>query len=98
MLIELMRPAGIELSRRWLAALLLVPQHERRSVVESIEARIVSLYPPARAEVPEGVRTISVVHPPNQRDGYVEQVTTTFDVDQRAQRPALPSRRRGANA
>lgn len=100
MLIELLRPAGVELSRRWLAALLLVPEHERRSVVESIEARIASLYPaaPASALNAEGGRTVTLVHPPVQRDGYVEQVTTTYDMKQSTPRRAESDRARGRNA
>lgn len=41
MLVELLRPAGPELARRWLAALLLVPEGERGAVVASVERRIV---------------------------------------------------------
>lgn len=40
-LVELMRPAGIDLARRWVAALLLVPEHEREGVVLAVEKRIV---------------------------------------------------------
>lgn len=49
MLIELMRPAGPELARRWVAALTLVPEAERESVVEAVERRIVDEY--ARSDV-----------------------------------------------
>lgn len=41
MLVELLRPAGAELGRRWLAALLLVPAGERDAVVAAVERRIV---------------------------------------------------------
>jgi hypothetical protein len=44
MIVELLQPCGMDLARRWLAALLVVPQDERESVVEAIEARVVSLY------------------------------------------------------
>ena len=44
MLVELMRPMGPELARRWVAALTLVPEAERESVVESVERRIVEEY------------------------------------------------------
>ncbi len=44
LLIELMRPAGAELARRWLAALMIVPPDEREDVVGAIEARIVETY------------------------------------------------------
>ena len=41
MLTELMRAMGPELGRRWLAALTLVPEHEREAVVEAVERQIV---------------------------------------------------------
>jgi hypothetical protein len=44
MLIELMRPVGPELARRWLAALTLVPEHDRPGVVEAVERQIVREY------------------------------------------------------
>ncbi len=40
MLSELLKPAGPELARRWLAALLLVPDAEREAVVSAVEAQI----------------------------------------------------------
>lgn len=49
MLVELLRPSGPELARRWLAALMVVPEGERAAVVESVEARIVSMYAPTGA-------------------------------------------------
>lgn len=44
MLVELLRHGGVELSRRWIGALLLVPIHERQAVVEAVERQVVSLY------------------------------------------------------
>jgi hypothetical protein len=40
MMIELLRPAGPELARRWLAVLTLVPEHEREAVVRAVERQI----------------------------------------------------------
>ena len=40
MLIELLRPAGPALARRWLAALLLAPESDREAIVESVEQRM----------------------------------------------------------
>ncbi|HYE02134.1 MAG TPA: hypothetical protein VD963_02745 [Phycisphaerales bacterium] len=45
MIVELLRPAGADLARRWLAALLLVPEPERPAVVAAIESRIAATYP-----------------------------------------------------
>ncbi len=44
-IVELLKPAGPDLARRWLAALLLVPVEERGAVVASIEAAVVRQYP-----------------------------------------------------
>ena len=45
MLVELLRPMGASLTRRWVAALLLAPPEDRERIVESVSARLVSLYP-----------------------------------------------------
>lgn len=44
MIVELLRPGGTDLARRWLAALLVVPADEREGVVEAIETRVVEQY------------------------------------------------------
>ncbi|MEZ6319340.1 MAG: hypothetical protein R3B49_11420 [Phycisphaerales bacterium] len=44
MLIELLKPAGPELARRWVAALLVAPEEEREAIVEAVEARIYQEY------------------------------------------------------
>ncbi len=41
MLVELLRSGSPELSRRWVAALMLVPEDRRESIVEAVEAQIV---------------------------------------------------------
>lgn len=46
MLIDLMRPTGPELARRWLAALSMVPRQDRAQVVEAVEKQILAEYPP----------------------------------------------------
>ena len=40
-----MTPLGTDLSRRWLAALLAVPEHDRKAVVEAIEKKIADEFP-----------------------------------------------------
>ncbi|MEL6796240.1 MAG: hypothetical protein AAFO89_05395 [Planctomycetota bacterium] len=40
MLIELTKSTGPDLARRWLAALTLVPEHDRESVVRAVERQI----------------------------------------------------------
>jgi hypothetical protein len=78
---ELLQPAGPDLARRWLVALLMVPREEREAIVAAVERRIGEAYPAgARAEpVAREPQTIEVVHPPRQRDGYVEQVLATYE-------------------
>lgn len=44
MIVELLQPAGPDLARRWLAALLLVDRADRESLVESIERQVVEAY------------------------------------------------------
>ncbi|MGV6814595.1 MAG: hypothetical protein ACWA5W_06235 [Phycisphaerales bacterium] len=39
-----MRPGSIELARRWVSALMLVPEEEREAVVSVVEAQIVADY------------------------------------------------------
>lgn len=43
-MVELLRPVGPDLGRRLLAALALVPEHEREQIVGEIEKRIVEVY------------------------------------------------------
>lgn len=45
MIVELMRPAGPDLVRRWVAALLAAPESEREAIVERVERRVAELYP-----------------------------------------------------
>lgn len=75
MLVELLRPAGAELGRRWLACLMLAPESEREAIVDSIERRMAELY-----LKPGGNRSVSVAHPPEQREGFIEQKFTTYGV------------------
>jgi len=44
MLVEVMKPMGPELARRWVAALMLVPDSEREAVVQAVEQQIASEY------------------------------------------------------
>ena len=76
MLVELLRPAGPELARRWLAALLLAPAAEREGIVEAVERRMTEEYGSAPGT---GSELIHMVSPPVQREGHVEQVVRTFE-------------------
>ena len=44
LLVDLLKPVGPEIARRWVAALVLVPEEERLAVIESVEAEIVRQY------------------------------------------------------
>ncbi|MEO0482081.1 MAG: hypothetical protein AAF138_00460 [Planctomycetota bacterium] len=48
LLTELLRHGNAELARRWVAALMLVPEADRASVVEAVEAQIAAEYADAR--------------------------------------------------
>lgn len=78
MLVELLRPAGAELGRRWLACLMLAPEAEREAIVASIERRMAELYLDNGDD--DGERTLNVAHSPQQREGFVEQKVTTYAV------------------
>jgi hypothetical protein len=85
MLVELLQPLGPELVRRWVATLLMVPRDQRESVVAAVEQRIAELYEQswtageAAADSVLKPSEVEVVHPPQQREGYVEQVVTTYE-------------------
>ncbi len=76
MLVAILTPAGSDLARRLVGALLLVPEPEREGVVARFERELVKAYTPddARREPPE----VHVVHPPRERDGYTEQEIVTY--------------------
>lgn len=85
LLTELLRPAGVELARRWLAALLVVDEGEREAMVAAVEKRVVELYGIGRdygggsdSGVASGVGEITVVHSPRQVGGFVERVEVTY--------------------
>lgn len=90
MLAELLKPAGPELARRWLAALVLAPVEERPAIVESVERRMAEMYAPEHAanarpkgaerEPEERPRQVRVVLPPRDRGGHTEQIIRTYEV------------------
>lgn len=93
-MVELLRPMGPELARRWLAALLVVAPEEREAMVSAIEQRVMELYGRGSAEPPAAPpKEYRVIAAPVQRNGYVEQVTTTYEVKPPPRQP----RRRSAS-
>ncbi len=83
-LVEMLRPGGADLARRWVAALFLAPETEREEIVASVERRLVGLYAKEDAEAGEreGGDSPQVLHlaePPIQREGYVEQTIRTYE-------------------
>lgn len=98
MLVELLRTGTPELSRRWLAALMMVPADERAGVVSAVERQIVATYCPSTEEAPTLAtsRHIHVVGPPVQRDGYVEQIERTYEVKSPSEKPKTQRKRRKA--
>lgn len=92
MLVELMKPAGPDMARRWLACLLCVPESERAALLAEMEARAAAFASgsPASPADPE----ITVVHPPVQHEGYTEQVSATYA---RSEPPAVKPARRTAD-
>jgi hypothetical protein len=89
MLVELLQPLGPELVRRWVATLLMVPREEREGVVTAVEQRVSAMYEQSwrsgeTAAQSMNSREFDVIHPPNQRDGYVEQIVTTYGTNERS--------------
>ena len=80
MLVEILRPAGAELARRWVACLLLAPESERAEIVASVERRMSELYLREPQGEQDAQRTVEVVHPPEQRHGFVEQKFASYTV------------------
>jgi hypothetical protein len=68
---------------------MLVPEAERSAVVAAVERQIVEQYGSSPS-------SLTVVSPPVQRDGYVEQTHTTYEtiraVEARASKPAPGAR------
>lgn len=75
MLIALLEPAGADLARRWVAALMLVPSEEREEVVRRVEYTIAQTYGSR-----DNGRELNVAHPPEDHGSYVEQVITTYEI------------------
>lgn len=90
MIVELLRPAGVELARRWLVALLMVDQADREALVAEVERRVAEQYGRGGTDPDEPVPQVHVVHPPVQRPGYVEQVVASYDVRAQASPTARP--------
>jgi hypothetical protein len=73
LLTELLRSASPDLARRWLHALLRVPEPEREAMVLALEARVLAEFGPLPGvDQPAGV-SLWVHYPPEQRTGYVEE-------------------------
>jgi len=101
MLIELLRPAGPDMARRWLAALLMVDASDRAQLVAEVERRVAATYgrqrPGLGSSAAEAVREVKITHPPVQREGYVEQTTVIY-ADPEKGGPARKPRRSRRNA
>lgn len=97
-LIELLRRGGPELGRRWLAALMLVDPAEREGVVAEIERTFAERYRrgPAGARAEGTNVSVTVVHPPERRAGYIEQKETTYEAtpDHPAESRSRPASKR----
>lgn len=56
---------------------MLAPESEREAIVDSIERRMTELY--LKSDEP---RNVNVAHPPEQREGFIEQKFTTYEVNE----------------
>jgi hypothetical protein len=89
MLVELLRPGGPELIRRWVSALLMAPTAEREAIVNEVERSLVELYAEplfdgdASSQECDQTKSseppvVHVVTPAVQREGYVEQIERSY--------------------
>lgn len=85
MLVELLRAGSPELIRRWVGALMMVPESERPSVVKAVTERIAHEY---ASETAEEDPMFHVATPPVQKDGHTEQVIRSY---------SAPRKRRNAS-
>lgn len=83
MLVELLRPAGVERARRWVSALLMVPEGERDEVIAAVTRRIEETYgspdpPPPGAPADADDELLHVADEPTAGPGYVEQTIRSY--------------------
>ena len=80
----MLRAGSPELIRRWVAALLMVPEADRPTVVREVTARIAEEY---AAEIAAGAATESgeppdpmfhIASDPIERDGHTEQIIRSY--------------------
>lgn len=76
-LVELLRAGSPDLARRWLAALLLVPETDRERIVEAVEHQIVNEYAVPASDDAESP-AMRVVYPPKEIPGGTEHVTVEY--------------------
>lgn len=96
MLVELLRAGTPDLARRWVAALLLVPESDRAAVVNAVELRIVTEYggvPMRLADAEDEPPMLHVASPPVAKDGHTEQIIRSYSAP-----PAKPKHRPGRSS
>lgn len=87
----MLRPGGIDLARRWVAALMLAPESDRPAIVAEVERRLVTMYAEpmieraaenddAEAES-DNAPVVHVVVPPVQKAGYIEEVERAYTAE-----------------
>ncbi len=91
LLVELLRPSGAELTRRWVTALLTAPEADREEIVASVERRMAEVYP-AGARGP----ALRVRGAATRRDGHTEE--TVREYERAPEAPARPKARRKTGA
>jgi len=90
MLIELLRAGTPDLARRWVAALLLVPESERAAVVNAVELRIVTEYGAlaSHAESDADPPMMHIAENPVVKDGHTEQIIRSYSAPAPKPRPS----------
>lgn len=103
LIVEMLRQGTAELSRRWLAALLLAPASEREEIVRAVEERMTRMYAPVPSAAArhrqeqhedEHGREVRVMLPPRDRGGYVEQIIRTYEVAKESKKKVGKARKK----
>lgn len=90
----MLRAGSPELIRRWVAALLMVPESERPAVVHEVTRRIAEEYAAETASNPATDDPMfHVASDPIQRDGHTEQIIRSYSAPSKPRSPGASRRK-----
>ncbi len=92
MMVEMLRVGSPELIRRWVAALLEVPEAERPAVVRAVTERIRQEYA-AESTAGDDAPMFHIAEEPVERDGHTEQIIRSYAAPPPPTKAPKPARR-----